>query len=242
MGIRENREEFVRAARFAINRRLVDSSALGVKYLGSRPNMRRLLPVPGSDLMIDGFPRSANSYLFHAVRISLPDVSLCGHTHSGAAVLRAASNGVPAFIALREPRACCASLVQYLGKYATLQESLRAYIRYFESFVDEIGPSVTYVSFESVTTSIDSVLVSVAGAIGAGPPQVVGDTLDIAVHEKLRERNLFYNKGSGRTIAGPTTYRRSANEVWSGSTAADQRLLAEAESLFGHIRNTYKVI
>lgn len=135
--------------RFEINRTLLDSLIVGDLYLKSRPAFRGQRIVAETNLIIEGFPRSANTYAKYAAEYSLgPGVRLAGHAHSAALVAEGAKLGLPAIVLVREPDATVASLHQFMDG-VPLRNCYRAYAR-FHSTVLKVAESVQISSFESI--------------------------------------------------------------------------------------------
>jgi hypothetical protein len=65
---------------------------------------RMWLVTRDTDLVVEGFPRSANSFTFHAIRDSQPrELKIATHTHSATQVIVAVRWGIPCMILLRDP-------------------------------------------------------------------------------------------------------------------------------------------
>lgn len=77
--------------------------------LAGRPT--EILVKRNSDLLIEGFPRSANTYAAWAFMLANPQRSLARHVHSAAHVLLALRYKVPALVLLRAPEDAIQSLL-----------------------------------------------------------------------------------------------------------------------------------
>ncbi|MCW1933776.1 hypothetical protein [Pararhodobacter zhoushanensis] len=75
---------------------------------------------PGFDLLIDGFPRSANTYSYYVIQLSYPNAKIAHHIHSWQQFLFARLWGVPSILLLRDPDATVASLLTKKGGSPTL--------------------------------------------------------------------------------------------------------------------------
>lgn len=64
----------------------------------------------GDDAVIDGFPRSSNTFATHAFFHSQGDVKLGNHVHAPGQFVLAQRYGVPAMLVLRDPREATLSL------------------------------------------------------------------------------------------------------------------------------------
>jgi hypothetical protein len=85
-----------------------------------------------TELCVDGFPRSGNSFLVAAIQRWNPDIALSHHTHLAANVKFAVRHGVPAVVLLRKPVDAVASAMVWDGKI-TAWVGLFAYIHFYRS-------------------------------------------------------------------------------------------------------------
>lgn len=113
----------------------------------------------GSDtqIVIEGFPRSANSFAVTAFRMAQPGaVRIAHHLHQPAQVLAAAHRHVPAIVLVREPEE---SIVSYLiwQPHLKVQDAVRAYAGFYRPLV---GHEQHYVvaGFEQVTHDYGGVI------------------------------------------------------------------------------------
>ena len=117
-------------------------------YYGARRLSKHTDPLcirPDTDLVIEGFPRSANStttYGFLALQES--PLHVAHHKHHAAQILRAADWGIPAVVLIRAPREACLSLLalaaearERAGKTKVdglaFSDVLKAYIAFYEA-------------------------------------------------------------------------------------------------------------
>ena len=71
------------------------------KYPGPSPEVIS----PETELVIDGFTRSATTFAVYALQLSQErPVRLAHHLHAPAQLIEAARRGVPALVLIREPR------------------------------------------------------------------------------------------------------------------------------------------
>ncbi|MDF2233463.1 hypothetical protein P2H44_12960 [Albimonas sp. CAU 1670] len=66
---------------------------------------------PATELVVEGFPRSANSWIEGCVREAWPGLRVAQHLHAAASLRAAARRGLPAMLLLRAPEAAVASLL-----------------------------------------------------------------------------------------------------------------------------------
>ncbi len=110
-----------------------------------------------TDLVIEGFPRSGNTYCAESFRlISDEHFGVASHVHHVAQVKEAVRREVPTIIVVREPVACLSSYL-LSGSHATVRGVLKEYTAYHES-LSRIISSCMVVDFSDITSDIDSVI------------------------------------------------------------------------------------
>ena len=78
-----------------------------------------------TDIVIDGYPRSANTYATYAFKVAQPkDLIIANHIHKKSQFILAEKYGIPAILLIRDPVDCISSLLIRQPKYnpATLFE------------------------------------------------------------------------------------------------------------------------
>jgi hypothetical protein len=86
-----------------------------------------------TELVIEGFPRSGNSFAVNAFQMAQPRlVRLAHHIHAPAQVILAARRGLPILVLVREPVAAVSSLV-IRHPYISMRMALHEYIRFYET-------------------------------------------------------------------------------------------------------------
>ena len=115
------------------------------------PLLKRRVVRPGDDAVIEGFPRSANTFASVAFEVSQPaEVKFGNHFHSPAQFVLAKKYGIPAMLVLREPVSACKSyLLHSPGLKAA--EALERYIAFHRPLL-EIRDFLAVAPFEEITT------------------------------------------------------------------------------------------
>jgi|tagenome__1003787_1003787.scaffolds.fasta_scaffold20817846_1 hypothetical protein len=112
---------------------------------------------PRTEVVIEGFPRSANSFAVNAFVLAQGrTVSVAHHLHAPAQVMAAARAGVPAIVLLREP---ADAILSYLLWQPHLRPShaVRHYLGFYEP-LEELAERFVVATFEQVTTDFGSVI------------------------------------------------------------------------------------
>ncbi len=105
-----------------------------------------------TELLIDAFPRSANTFAAYAFRSAQKrPVKIAHHFHAGAAIVAAARRRIPIMIILRHPRDAIASYLLYLA-HNDIAQGLRDYLNYYE-VVSRWRSHLLLVHFDSVRSN-----------------------------------------------------------------------------------------
>lgn len=101
------------------------------KYPGPSPRVIG----PDTEVVIDGYTRSASTYAVYAFQLSQPrPVRVAHHLHAPAQLIEAARRGLPTLMVIREPRgALLSQLVREPG--VDLLDALYSYRRFHESLI-----------------------------------------------------------------------------------------------------------
>jgi hypothetical protein len=70
----------------------------------ARRGRNRSIVGQNTDLLVEGFPRSGNTFAVAWLALALPDLRVASHVHHPAHVRRAQQLGVPALVVIRPPR------------------------------------------------------------------------------------------------------------------------------------------
>jgi hypothetical protein len=98
------------------------------KYPGPSPEVIS----PATELVIDGYTRSASTFAVYAFQLAQPaPVRVAHHLHAPAQLIEAARRGVPALAVVREPRAAISSQLIREPDVA-LPDALVSYARFYE--------------------------------------------------------------------------------------------------------------
>jgi hypothetical protein len=122
------------------------------KYRGPSPAVIG----PETDLVIDGYFRSANTFAVYAFQLSQErPVRLAHHLHAPAQLIMAARSGIPALLLLRQPRD--AILSELLYDNVALPDALVAYSRFYTSLLRYLDSFVVG-EFTQVTSDFGAVI------------------------------------------------------------------------------------
>jgi hypothetical protein len=104
-------------------------------------------------LVIEGYPRSANSFVVYAFNSVQPRyVTLADHSHVPAMVFRAVAWGVPTIVLFREPGEAVLSLCVKVPTLP-LKQALQGYVQFYDRILPYANEYVL-VSFAEATTNL----------------------------------------------------------------------------------------
>jgi hypothetical protein len=128
-----------------------------------------LVRSPGVRVLIEGYPRSANSFTVAAFARAQGWPGSGGgriahHTHAPAHVLEAIRRGIPAIVLLRDPADAVLEFV-VVKPDLSIRQALRGYLRFYAPLVAHADGFVT-ARFEEVTTDLGAVIARVNERFG----------------------------------------------------------------------------
>jgi hypothetical protein len=121
-----------------------------------RPRRKELLVTRRTDITIEGFPRSGNSFAVEAFRLANPDRHVAHHLHSPVQILRSVQYGIPCILLVRGPvDAVASALVQ--APYKDPTRTLRDWTMFYERLVPVVD-HVVVAPFERVVSDFGAVI------------------------------------------------------------------------------------
>lgn len=201
-----------------------------------RPSKRKTLARRDTPVVIDGFPRSGNTFSVAAFWVANGvDVPVGRHLHGAPHILRAVRLNIPTLVLIREPAQAVASylvrrpaltpddaLVEYLDFYRTVWPVRdRFVVGVFETVVDDFGAVVRAVNrrFDTAFVAYDPT------------PENRARAFDLVEEmNRLECRGAVVETHVGR----PSTQRTTAKKrvLAAMDTPRTRRLLGEAEELY----------
>lgn len=113
-------------------------SLLGRFYEG--PSLERRVARRGDDFVLEGYPRSANSYATQAFRMAQPQsLNIANHFHSPMQIHLAYRYGIPAAVVYRHPLDAALSLVVFYQGERSAHWALERYISFHQSILSLPG-------------------------------------------------------------------------------------------------------
>jgi len=110
-----------------------------------------------TDIVIEGFPRSGNSFAFVAFKeVQNREMKIAHHFHLPFQILYACKNNIPCIVVIRKPIDAVASFLIF-NPYLSVHMALRYYITFYETISPYRDKFVTG-TFDKVTTNYGKVI------------------------------------------------------------------------------------
>ncbi len=209
---------FSATSRDRVHNALVDAPGVGNAYVRLRPQLRHAVVTPRTQLILDGFPRSANAYAEWAFRYANGEgVRVAVRLHSPRAVQIGARYAIPTIVLVREPRAAVASWLQYKPGLRP-QEAFERYAFYYDT-VYESREHAVIAPFDQVVADFGAVIKACNARFGTRfTPYPGGAQAEAWVRERIESAWSDDETGllAEHEVPRPSANRPDAAEVLEG--------------------------
>lgn len=222
----------VRARRFIMETR-------GLSELAVRLDPRMVFTRVTRDtrLVIDGFPRSANSYAHAAfLQANGTEFPLCSHRHSHQSIRSGVRRDLPAIVLIRAPGPAVGSTLQHTPDTRPA-EVLDLYRTFYEGVLPVLD-DVLVATFEEATSDFGDVIRRCNAKFGTDfVPYVKTDEAEAAVARMIERTTAFAfgSEGHEQRVPRPSAHRAPADEIIAQLSPEDRRTLDELEALYQQI-------
>ncbi|MGH7453203.1 MAG: hypothetical protein ACRENG_17770 [bacterium] len=189
-----------------------------------------------TELIIEGFPRSGNSFAVNAFQMVQPrPVRLAHHIHAPAQVISAARRDLPILVLAREPVAAASSLV-IRHPYISIRMALYEYIRFYKTIAPYRDKFVVGL-FDQVTNDYGEVIKRINQRFSTGFVPFEHNEANVQKSfDMIEQQNRQKNNGAlaELRIARPSPAREKlkARQPLALEVEKQQHLVAGATALF----------
>lgn len=219
--------------RFDLSRRIMDSQ-FSTAYMRQRLAYDHTRYIPRCDVVVDGFPRSANTYVWYALKSSIePKYMVRGHTHAVGTLKAAIDADKPAMLLVREPDGAVSSLYQLL-EGVSLESCFDAYSRFHERCYS-IREGLYVARFGDVINDFGTVTQRFFDHYGLDwPAYEKNETNEFLVNDAIEHANRRRNRGQIREagVARPSAHRKPAEETMAQLSANEQTARDKAHRVY----------
>lgn len=192
-----------------------------------------------TEIIIEGYPRSANTFAVAAFEYSQRrKACIARHTHAPAQIFQGVKHSIPVILLIRNPKDAVVSLV-IRDQTMTLRKALISYLWYHQAILAYVDKCVV-AEFSKVVTNYSQILEQVN--------KKYGKNYTLFEHDNIAEKSIFElvenmeRADSGGTlreshVARPSASRREIKRVLSSelSTSSNMSLLEQCDSLYRKI-------
>lgn len=202
-----------------------------------RPEKTDRLISDSTEIVIEGFPRSGNTFAVAAFTLAQERRPVIAHhTHKVAQVAEAVKREIPTLVLIRHPADVAVSLV-IRSPHLTLPQVLRNYIRYYEG-IYRYQEGIVLSSFSNVVSDFGAEIKRVNEKFGTEflPFEHTEENVQksFALIEEMHRNSTGQGKVVERAIARPSAERRERKRELKEIVRQKQNrgILNEAEDLY----------
>jgi hypothetical protein len=207
-------------------------------YALLQPKIRPARVTGDTDLVIEGFPRSANTYALAAFRCANGEGPVVAdHLHAAASVRDAVERRIPAIVVLRDPVDSCVSLIQ--RQAVRPGTALEAYVRFHTGIRPVLGDIVVS-DFTTTTTAFGSAIAAANSRFGTSfVPYDHTEANEAWCRTFVVEADRV-DQGEVResTVALPQAARHRDRQPIVDAVLRERELVTEARRLYAEIRTS----
>ena len=194
-----------------------------------------------TEIVIEGYPRSANTYAVAAFQLAQDrDFEIAHHLHAAAQIKRAVRLGLPAVVLVREPSESVLSLM-VRDPTASMRWALHSYVRFYSSVVPYLEKTVV-APFATVTADFGSIIRMVNTRYGTAfkqlaPTEETLESVRQAVESMGKRDAMRTGQDYRNGVALPSEERRRAKEARRNEYLDERNkpLRLTAESLYERV-------
>ena len=219
-------------------------SELGLKLIRLYGNMSGRdfhIVEPDSDIVVEGYPRSANTYAVAALRLTNGNsLRMAHHVHGPGQITLGVYYGVPTIVLLRTPVDAVASLVQRYP-FLPARIALKNYISFYKPLI-QVADKVVIAEFREVINDMESVLKRVNRKYDAGLAVPDIGELQIQIKELVNEmdrRDRNSKSVNSNTVALPNAARKeSGDNIKQHIHTVAEDLVLQANDIYSKLLDT----
>jgi hypothetical protein len=164
---------------------------------------------PDTDAVIEGFPRSANTFATIAFELAQPrPVRVARHLHVPSQIIAGTRFGIPTIVLVRDPEEAVLSLSLWTP-HITLEDGLRDYVRFYRRILPYRDRFVV-ATFEQVSTDFGEVIRRLNERFGSSFQEFQHTEANVALCFKIIEEYDLRTTGEvvEKTVARPSQQRK----------------------------------
>jgi hypothetical protein len=195
-----------------------------------RPRKKTLLIRDSTELVIDGFPRSANTFAVVAFELSqVNKVHIAHHTHAPATIIEGCKRKIPTLLLIRSPLDCVISASIFLNIPPI--PLLKEWIWFYQKCLP-FKENIIIARFEDVTTQYDKVINELNERFNTNFSLFNNDEKSLSYVNQYVE-NIAKRLGQSELqVARPSCYRTNLAEIKKATIYENTKLYSKAQLLY----------
>ena len=143
--------------RYRVRQRIMETPVLAEAFMRVNPGTAISRITPQTRLVLDGFPRSGNSFARAAFQVANGDsVAIATHAHTPRVIRLGVRRNLPVIVLIRDPARAIASILQFAEPDFT-PTAIDAYARYYRAVLPLVD-RVVVAPFETVIADFGAVI------------------------------------------------------------------------------------
>ncbi len=187
-----------------------------------------------TDLVLEGYPRSANSYALAALLHTNRTLKVAHHLHSSMSIEMGVRRGLPTTVLLRRPVDAVASVLQTEDGFSAKRE-LRRYMSFYRR-VEPLTSAIVIAPFEVVVADFGRIIQWVNERFGTSLNAYLGtDEDEIAVRKMIDQMDSHQSlDGQPREamVSRPSVVRRARRAGFVDEVAECEPELESANAIY----------
>jgi len=139
-----------------LRQRIVSTPGISEVYYRLDPGARTIRLHRGTEIVIDGFPRSANTFAVESFLMANTGHSVAHHLHDRRRIRKAVKWGIPVILIIREPDGCVNSFVNAITT-TPADFFFTEYAKFYEGLTDILS-GVIVAEFFEITTAWPAII------------------------------------------------------------------------------------
>jgi hypothetical protein len=188
----------------------------------------------GTEAVIEGYPRSGNTFAVAAFRLAQKrPVQLAHHVHAPAQILEGLRLGLPVTVLIRRPEDAVLSYV--IRAPMDVERALHMYIRFYARVLPRRG-DVVIAPFSTVITDFDSIIVSMNKRFGTSfggflhakeNVRLAFESIEARGHRDAARQRRDYESGVARPSATRESLKAELRARYASDASRDLRSKAD---------------
>jgi len=198
---------------------------------------RPLAVSKNTELVIEGYPRSANTFAVAAFTFAQGrPVKIARHLHAPAQVIAAVKKSIPTIVLIRRPRDAVLSLL-VRAPHISAEQALKDYIRFYRTIIP-FRKGYVIAKFEEVTSDFGQVIRQLNARFRTNfkPFEHTKENLKkvFQIVEEMNKQYTGLHKVKEEAVGRPSPYRETLKRMAEPKleTPKTRKLLMEAESVY----------